>query len=668
MVQCMPFGPPRVGKSCLYSRLLDKQPPGQPSTRQEVSSDSKSTSTLEERKMIQVKIGLRSNQGSAVAILAEDGEWNEVNTLEDEIAIYLKSIESQGCNMENSKQSSGSSSKVPVATDANDAKLDEVAIKAITQAITKGNVDMDKVQALLDKSLTIFYTDTGGQPEFHEVLPALVAGPTLFLLIFSLFNSIDSLYEVRYEPSSLVKYQVYETSFTVREVLMQCLSSIASYHNAQSRDYLKSKPASQFLNAPPISVLMVGTHRDLVDEEKVEEVNETLKKSIVDTVLYKQSLIEPFSEKSLIIPVNNYKSEDGKNLRYIIERVIKRENEGVFPYKVELPVHWLGLELSLRQMASSTVSYKECSALAQAFNVPNKELPECLWFLHYKTGTIRYYGQVKALREVIIIKPVVVFAAITEFITSTFTLEKVGINVQSDFKTMGLFKTVEVRSIFDRHQDKLALSFDQFLALLQHLNILGRAFDKKFDYFLPCALVHVNAFSEKQLDESTLTICAKLLVGFESEFLPKGIFSGLLAFLCNEGWAIARDPNSKLLLFRNHATFSVESEYCSVTLKALPKYLELGIDFENEEPSPKSFCVIRELMQNGLSNVCKTLQYGNVWSFGLYCTRSKCKHVEKHFARIDPECGRAVCSKTRYAYPVKDQECMSWFRGIKLGR
>ena len=106
----------------------------------------------------------------------------------------------------------------------------------------------------------------------------------------------------------------------------------------------------------------------------------------------------------------------------------------------------------------------------------------------------------------------------------------------------------------------------------------------------------MNAFGEKQLDESTSTKFAKLLVDFKSGFLPKGIFSGLLAFLCNEGWAtdnrgwrITRDPNSKLLLFRNHTKFSVESKNCSVTLKALSKYLELSINFEDEDPLPESF-------------------------------------------------------------------------------
>ena len=111
-------------------------------------------------------MGLRSNQGFPVAIIAEDGKWNEVNTLEDKIAIYLKSIESQGRSMINSKQSSGPSSEVPVATDANDAKLDEVAIEAITQSVTEGNVDMDKVQALLNKPLTSFTPTQVVSPSF----------------------------------------------------------------------------------------------------------------------------------------------------------------------------------------------------------------------------------------------------------------------------------------------------------------------------------------------------------------------------------------------------------------------------------------------------------------------------------------------------------------------
>ena len=39
--------------------------------------------------------------------------------------------------------------------------LDDILVKEITKHVSGYNIDMSKVQALLDKSMTIFYTDTG---------------------------------------------------------------------------------------------------------------------------------------------------------------------------------------------------------------------------------------------------------------------------------------------------------------------------------------------------------------------------------------------------------------------------------------------------------------------------------------------------------------------------
>ena len=89
MIQCLPFGPPRVGKTCLYHCLLDKAPPGSPSTLNELGTGSESTNVQTGRRMIQVKI---TCQGSAKVFVAdhEDSKWNEVTSLPEEIAIYLK--------------------------------------------------------------------------------------------------------------------------------------------------------------------------------------------------------------------------------------------------------------------------------------------------------------------------------------------------------------------------------------------------------------------------------------------------------------------------------------------------------------------------------------------------------------------------------------------------
>ena len=517
---------------------------------------------------------------------------------------------------------------------------------------------MSKFQTLLSNSLTIFYTDTGGQPEFQEVLPAVVAGPTIFLLIFSLFNGLDSLYEVKYEPSPLDGYQAYESSFTVRQVLMQCLASIASYHNAQSRDFLKStNTANLKLQPPPVKIFTIATHKDLVDSKMIEEIDADLKESVADTVFEDSNLIEPFSDKSMIIPVNNYASEDGNVVRNVIERVIRREESD---FQITIPVPWLGVEIALRQRDSSTISYSECLDVAKKFNIPQHELPDCLWFLHYKTGSIRYYGErVTMLENVVIIKPAIIFATITEFITSTFVLKKVRPNIWQNFRTRGLFKTSEVRRIFGKHKKELELlSFDQLLALLQHLNILSKAYDFDFDYFLPCALVHVDPSKDDSLTANTV-----LLVLFKGGVVPKGVFSGSLAVLVEKKWIIKRDHNRQPLLFRNQATFFVNSLKCSVTFTSKLNFISVGVNFE-DEPSSQASSRIRKVLEASLSNVCKILQYAaDIWHFGVYCTHTACKaegQMNHHSAKVLDGLEEAKCTTTFMNYTL-EQKDRAWF-------
>ena len=703
MVQCLPFGPPCVGKTCLYHCLLDKPPPGTPSTLNKPGSGSESTNILTGRRMIEVKIDLDSHRHSAEVFIAEDSSWKEVSSLHDEIAIYLKSIECQ-CHTQSIAVSNsdvlsspkdifdehhetvyvpieipslpskddyfhtpiqtadilsvGKTENVPILSEPAVTELDDAVVKAITKHVSGKNVDMSKVQALLDKSMTIFYTDTGGQPEFHEVLPALVAGPSIFLLVFSLAEPLNSLYRVIFESTSK-KYEMYDSSFSVSEVLMQCFSSISSYHNAQLQDVSKQKTDVQKyirLMQPPTCVIVVGTHSDLVSSEVVIAVDEELQIGFG----HKKGILEYYKPNALLIPVNNYEPEDGSKVRKVVDRVVKRKKEGTSPYKIQIPVHWLGVELYLRQKKSPTISLSECKEIGRKLNMQEEELVSCLWFLHYKTGTIRHYSSVNELKDTVIIEPSIIFIAVTEFITSTFTLKHVDAEVCDNFKSLGLFKSKDVKFIFNQHEQRLGITYSQFTALLSHLNILVPAHDSNFDFFLPCALVHAL---ESDREGAVLT-SEQLFIIFNEGFVLKGIFSGLLGFLIKAGWKITYN-NNKPQLFRNKAVLFFTMKGCKYsidcTITTTPTYIALKIEkFEQKVELSILYSFVVKVLKQSLDEVCSILQYGKVWKFGIICKHASCDSKGLHFAMIDEKEQTATCTKSKRSYEFNDGDSC-WF-------
>ena len=679
VTQCMPFGPPRVGKTCLYHRLLDKNPPGTPSTHEQLGGKPDSTDVLTERKMIQVRMN---------TILAQDMQWSEVNTLEDEIAMYLKSVSSQqgkddtmnaSLSDENVSTSKAylpaSGSKQTEDTPGSDSpsiggsKLDDTILNAIIDNVkNEKKVDLVKVQELMDKSLTIFYTDTGGQPEFHEVLPALIAGPVIFILAFNLIVPFKSIYDVEYTSSDLPDCEVYKSSFTVEEVLMQCLSSIASYHNAQSQEcslqpkfYSKSE-AEEFIS-PPITIFAVGTHSDLVESDHITTFDKVLREAVADTVLEKEGIMEYFNEDSLLIPIDNYNAKDGKKFRQVFDRAVKREKADFSPYKVELPIHWLALEIHLRQQKSSTIGYKSCFELGKNLGIEDEEeFLNCLWYLHHRVGTIRYYNII-AMSDVVITNPSVLFKVVTEFITSTFSPRNVNWAVIRNFQHLGLFKKKEVQCVFDKHKHKLEISFQQFTALLQHLCILGPTHDPEFDYFLPCALVHAPTFHGEKIVSK---VCSPLLASFPSGFIPKGAFSGILAYLCSSvNWKIKRDRNKsrKPMLFRNQATFAVS--HFTVTMTAMAKYIEFSLDCHTIDDISEILCKTRCTLQEAIMHVLKNLGYQISFMFGFYCSLSECGEFN-HFAEVEKESKHARCSATMEVFAL-DEYMSVWFQSGYMG-
>ena len=288
MTHCLATGPLGSGKTSLLHRLI----------RKPLGTHDRSPSSLSSNDLMVPKY-----------IVATGGKWYHIPNLE-EVAVKLAESATNPLSAflplnilleAYERQSKGIVSNDTLGTNPTASpRYDKI-------------LDSIRDSKLFDNSTVITYIDHGSQPEFQEMVPVLLAGPAIFLFIFSLAEGLDSKYTASY-GSSDSEHHIYESSFTVKEVFLQFLSSIASYHSVLSRDNaLKSRVF-------PLSILVVGTHKNLVSEAKVSEIDEELKEAVA---LHKSGAIEYFSKEQLIIPVDNCNdNDDSAFVRNVIERIV----------------------------------------------------------------------------------------------------------------------------------------------------------------------------------------------------------------------------------------------------------------------------------------------------------------------------------------------------------
>ena len=82
------------------------------------------------------------------------------------------------------------------------------------------------IKHLLKDTAYIKMEDTGGQPEFMDMLAALTIGPALYLLFCKLIDDLHSHYTVSYRSPSGESSTPVQSTYTVEEVLLSALASV----------------------------------------------------------------------------------------------------------------------------------------------------------------------------------------------------------------------------------------------------------------------------------------------------------------------------------------------------------------------------------------------------------------------------------------------------------
>ena len=488
------------------------------------------------------------------------------------------------------------------------------------------------LQHLLADTL-LYLIDSGGQPQFQELLPTLISGPSLFLLTFSLAIGLDAEFKVAFTDSN--GRQEYPTSMKVSDALMQCLASIRCTCSYQTNRGNKVKVNPR--------VIFMATMKSLVNESDIDAIDRKLcslvapykKEGIIvyNTRRYKNG------EVSCLFPIDSFTDDGIADLREAVKDVANSMVDKTTTGKsstsqklceVTLPAPTVALELVLRSKENSIITLDECKRIARNCNISDDDVPNVLWHLHHFTGSIRYYPEHDRLREYVVTRPQALYDIPSTLLTETFAFSNSVAECDQSVKDMvwsrGVFTMDTLRRLWNKDH---YISPDLVKEFLLHLNIIAQIQDEEEEkFFMPCALVCSvpEKNSERQVDNDSVLVC------FKCDYTPKGAYSSLLACLLKnktkDGTIEKQDhislkwilPTLKGTLRSNQATLRVNVDddkfLFRVKLTIHHKFIEVNVSYDDNETVSLSEIVkynnaILEHINRTVKNVVENLHYNS---------------------------------------------------------
>ena len=513
----------------------------------------------------------------------------------------------------------------------------------------------------------VYIIDTGGQPQFLQLLPAFIKNISSCVCLLRLDQDLDHKPLVKYfDQSGKQCGESYPSEYTNLQIIESCVRTI------HSRCCLNSEK--------PPSCFVVGTHLDEYEKkieagediEKIEEKNSNLLKKLSNPQL-EQSLTFYRSgddNEKLIFPLNCKKPEErDHNVAAEFRKcVMSRCSES----ESKIPLAWFVLEERIRQYAvKKNVAYVEratCAKIASQLHMNTKIFEAALNHL-LKLNIFRCYS---SLPNLIFCDTQVVLFKLTELVQYSFQLRRAviyGISGEDvSFKNEGII-SIQFLSArrFSSFYSEL-FTAECFLKILREL--LAVADMQGGKCFMPCLL---NELSEKEISEhrSSSPSLSALLILLGGGCLPNGLFTSLVASLKNDHeWKLAYGGQRRkpICLYQNCVSFKVpEMLPGTVTLIASFKYLEVHVKCPIESEIDNICTRVFHDIKSGLEASWRVLYPEEEVSFSLafFCnscpgtvSTESCFKVQLHHADI--------CRKGRFETCSVHPSCGSSLSEPKL--
>ena len=535
-------------------------------------------------------------------------------------------------------------------------RMNKVALPETTDGATK---ESEKLKDLAGSNW-IHLIDSGGQPEFYDLLPIFIRHASSIVFVQRLCDSLKDHPVVEfYDEEGNRVGQPYRYPLTCEEIL-KCMVRTLHSHPTEGKHS---------------NIMVAGTFRD-----KESDCHET--RAEKDEMLF--NLLHPHFPDDLVLygetmkpifPLNTkHPDKDDQRVAQLLREAIERSA----PDPVNIPIAWYLLELALRRLAAllrrRVLSRKECLLIAEQLGFSESECDAAL--THFdELNLYLYYPDV--LPNVVFSDPQVPLDKASELVQRTYQLrepEQVrqpqkslwlkfrdifakprhsmnevrqppiqGVALESKwlrFRDQGIVRHAFLEEFPKHYKDKL-FTPDDLLCLFKHLLILAPL--SEGEYFMPSLLQRLPS-DELDAHRVFSLAAAPLLVRFPNGWPRNGVFCCLVVFLINHcKWqVILPSAGSPILMTKNCIKFRVPGTH-PATITMIDSYAYFEIHIKAPAPVCHKICPsIRDVIFDGINKATDKLHYNNDKPCsGFFCPHSnsngQASNSEPHAAMTEDQ-------------------------------
>ena len=517
-------------------------------------------------------------------------------------------------------------------------------------------------------SYSIRVLDSGGQPQFHEVVSIILPAITGIVSVFKLSELLDAHGEVVfYNKAGKEDNDPYKSYLTNEQVIRHDLLAI------------QSEACQRGLEEIP-SLAFVGTFLDKQHEcpdETPDQKDERLR-SMITTILPPDMRDCIISNgvflKQVMFRLNTRKpsDKDYETAGRLKEALMK----GSRVKPKNLPLKWCSYEVALRKLMKKigrqTLSLKQCKFIGHRLGFDPVSLKACLHYLR-KFHIISFYD---VLPDVMFGSSQVILDKITELVAYSLQLKKGGraLNgIERKFHQQGILSLEILQSeACSEHYKEGLFSTEDLLKVLKSLLIITEVGDGQ--YLMPCVLEVSAIYPLPSVPKGKIR--SSFVLHFSKESPMIGVYCCTISYLLTEaGWNLLTEDGEAVQIARNSITFELPQGFPGklTFLDPMSSYLEVVVELPvivAADSNPSLYREIRDTFIIAMKQAMKTLNYEvRTPELSFLCPEqsSECSPLP-HLARVNASCSFLTCSiKPVEVFAEITQEQKKWLQPNSKG-